>query len=326
MARMGSHAVPRFYSSEPLFGGVAPEVMEASLLRLAAENERYLSELPGQAGCCKDCRTVEFIFLLAEKWHLDHSARYQAVELLERFMIKQVEQVCKSPTENMEGTKGGSSWSSLKEQIYDTFVLRLVSCIQLASKLSLHYNIVNSNTALKFLQSLKYSYTKQELLESELAVLETLQFQINVSTPLAYIELLLEVLGHNGCLLPAKPLHQMCVQLLDFLYLEREAIYNTLLKTAIENSTPSELQDWNHQHKRFRTKSRALEAGCGAFKLHYGHHFTKHLRIFVCGTETRPWQHHAKAAAEEIKLQKMESIHPSSATPRRAPQTVGLFF
>lgn len=56
-------------------------------------------------------------------------------------MIKQVEQVCKSPTENMEGTKGGSSRSSLKEQIYDTFVLRLVSCIQLASKLSLHYNV-----------------------------------------------------------------------------------------------------------------------------------------------------------------------------------------
>lgn len=120
MARMGSQAVPRFYSSEPLFGGVAPEVMEASLLRLAAENEQYLSELPGQAGCCKESRTVgeaprgwssplmscirlnsmtlthsvscflffffpsEFIFLLAEKWHLDHSARYQAVELLER--------------------------------------------------------------------------------------------------------------------------------------------------------------------------------------------------------------------------------------------------
>uniref|UniRef100_A0A8B9C798 Cyclin N-terminal domain containing 1 n=1 Tax=Anser brachyrhynchus TaxID=132585 RepID=A0A8B9C798_9AVES len=244
MARMGSRAqaVSRFYSSEPLFGEVAPEVMEASLIHLATENERYLSELPGQAGCCKESRTVEFVFLLAEKWHLDHSARYQAVELLERFMIKQVEQICKSPSENVESTKGGSSRSSLKEQLYATFVLRLVSCIQLASKLSLHYNIVTSDTALKFLQSLKYSYTKQELLESELAVLETLQFQINVSTPLAYIELLLEVLGHNGCLLPAKPLHQMCVQLLDFLYLKREAIYDTLLKTAIENSTPSELQ------------------------------------------------------------------------------------
>ncbi|XP_009987220.1 PREDICTED: cyclin N-terminal domain-containing protein 1, partial [Tauraco erythrolophus] len=187
---------------------------------------------------------AEFVFLLAEKWHLDQSTKYQAVELLERFMIKQVEQTCKSARENVKSHEQGqgSSRSPLADQICDTFVLRLVSCIQLASKLSLHYNIVNNDTALKFLQSLKYSYTKQELLESELAVLKTLHFQINVSTPLAYVELLLEVLGHNGCLLPAEPLHQMCMQLLDFSYLTRDTIYDTLLKIAIENSTPSKLQ------------------------------------------------------------------------------------
>lgn len=56
---------------------------------------------------------------------------------------------------------------------------------------------VTSDTALKFLQSLKYSYTKQDLLESELAVLNTLHFHINVSSPLAYVELLLEVLGES---------------------------------------------------------------------------------------------------------------------------------
>ncbi|NXU80314.1 CNTD1 protein, partial [Oreotrochilus melanogaster] len=186
----------------------------------------------------------EFIFLLSEKWHLDLSARYQAVELLERFMIKQVEQICNSSREKVKSCEGGggSSWSSQEDQIYETFVLRLVSCVQLASKLSLHYNIVNSDMALKFLQSLKYSYTKQELLESELLVLKTLHFQINVSTPLAYVELLLEVLGHNGCLLPAEPLHQVCVQLLDFSYLTRDSIYDTLLKMAIENSTPNKLQ------------------------------------------------------------------------------------
>ncbi|NXL46413.1 CNTD1 protein, partial [Podilymbus podiceps] len=209
-------------------------------IRLATENEQYLSELSDQAGRFKEMRIVEFIFLLSEKWHLNQLARYQAVELLERFMIKQVEQICKSSRENIKGR--GSSWNSLKDEIHNTFVLRLVSCIQIASKLSLHYNIVNSDTALKFLQSLKYSYTKQELLESELAVLKTLHFQINTSTPLAYVELLLEILGHNSCLLPAKPLHQMCMELLDFSYLTRDAIYNTLLEIAIENSTPSKLQ------------------------------------------------------------------------------------
>ncbi|NXL82935.1 CNTD1 protein, partial [Alectura lathami] len=211
-------------------------------IRLATENEQRLSELPAHAGCFKKPRTVEFIFLLSEKWHLDQPVRYQAVEIFDRFMIKRVEQICKASRENIKSSEQGQSRSALKDQIRDTFVLRLVSCIQLASKLSLHYNIVNSDTALKFLKSLNYSYTKQELLESELAVLETLQFQVNVSTPLTYIELLLEVLGHNGCSLPAKPSYQMCVQLLDYFYLKRDTIYDTLLKTAIENSTPNKLQ------------------------------------------------------------------------------------
>ncbi|NWR50583.1 CNTD1 protein, partial [Regulus satrapa] len=209
-------------------------------IHLAMENERYLSELPEQAGCFKETRIVEFIFLLSEKWHLDHLTRYQAVELLERFMIKQVEQMCEDIRGGEQGQR--SSWSSVRDQINNTFVLRLVSCVQLASKLSLHYHRVTSDTALTFLQSLKYSYTKQELLESELAVLNTLHFHINVSTPLAYVELLLEVLGYNGCWLPVKPLHQLCVQLLDFCYLTRDTIYDTLLKVAIENSTPSKLQ------------------------------------------------------------------------------------
>lgn len=54
--------------------------------------------------------------------------------------------------------------------------------------------------------------------------------------------MVLSLPGYNGCLLPAKPLHQICVQLLDFCYLTRESIYDILLKIAIENSTPSKLQ------------------------------------------------------------------------------------
>ncbi|XP_065555007.1 cyclin N-terminal domain-containing protein 1 isoform X2 [Lathamus discolor] len=206
---MGSEArtASRCRDPGPAFGRVSPDVIEDALIRLATENERHLSELPDGAGCFREARIVEFIFLLAEKLRLDQSARYQAVELLERFMIKQVEQISKSSRKSVKDCErgGGSSCSSLEDQLYNTFVLRLVSCVQLASKLSLHYNV-------------------------------------NVSTPLAYVELLLEVLGYNGCLLPTKPLHQMCVQLLDFSYLARDAIYDTLLKMAIENSTPSKLQ------------------------------------------------------------------------------------
>ena len=57
--------------------------------------------------------------------------------------------------------------------------------------------IVNNSMVLKFLKSLGFSYTKEELLESELAILKALHFQINVPTPSGYVEMLLEVLGKN---------------------------------------------------------------------------------------------------------------------------------
>ncbi|XP_005310143.2 cyclin N-terminal domain-containing protein 1 [Chrysemys picta bellii] len=239
-----AQAVSRFRTPEPVFGVVAPEIIEDTLICLATENEQYLNELSDQAGCFKETQIVEFVFLLCEKWFLDQSARYQAVEIFERFMIKHVEEsynsTKKSRTNNEQGE--GNIWGTSKAQMCDTFVLRLVSCIQLASKLSFHYNIINNNTVLKFLQSLDYSYTKQNLLESELDILKALRFQINVPTPFAYVELLLEVLGHNGCLLPMKQLHKMCMHLLDLTYLMRNIIYDTLLKISIENSTPNELQ------------------------------------------------------------------------------------
>ncbi|XP_025041746.1 cyclin N-terminal domain-containing protein 1 isoform X2 [Pelodiscus sinensis] len=239
-----AQAMSRFCTPEPVFGAVPPEIIEDTLIYLATENEQYLNKLSDQAGCFKETKIVEFVFLLCEKWFLDQSARYQAVEIFERFMIKHVEEIYNSTREsrvtNEQGE--GNTWSTLKAQICDTIVLRLVSCIQLASKLSFHYNIINNNTVLKFLQSIDYSYTKQDLVESELAILKALCFQINVPTPLAYVELLLEVLGYNGCLLPMKQLHKICVHLLDLTYLMRNIIYDTLLKTSIENSTPSELQ------------------------------------------------------------------------------------
>ncbi|XP_019406016.1 PREDICTED: cyclin N-terminal domain-containing protein 1 isoform X3 [Crocodylus porosus] len=246
MAQAGRGRLPCAFGRLPglAFGAAAPELLEAALLRLAADNERRLRELPAAAGCFREPRATELIFLLAEKWRLDLPARYQAAEIFNRFMIKQVQEMYNSTKEPGESSEqeNSHSWNSLKAQMHDTFMLRLASCIQLASKLSFHYSIVNNNTVLKFLQSLDYSFTKQELLESELAVLKGLHFQINVPTPLAYVELLLEVLGHNGCLLSLKQLHEMCVHLLDLTYLMRDVIYNTLLKTSIENSTPNELQ------------------------------------------------------------------------------------
>ncbi|XP_027564358.1 cyclin N-terminal domain-containing protein 1 isoform X3 [Neopelma chrysocephalum] len=308
---------PWGHDPSPVFSGVTPEIIEDTLMHLATENEQYLSELPEHAGSFKDTRIVEFIFLLSEKWRLDQSTRYQAVELLERFMIKQVEQLWESSSGSVKGgAQGqGSSWSSVRDQIVNTFVLRLVSCIQLASKLSLHYSRVTSDTALKFLQSLKYSYTKQELLESELAVLNTLRFHINVSTPLAYVELLLEVLA-AGLLLPVQRDHL------------RHFAEDHHRKLHTQQAAGSQVFDsegrfhalgcWNHQHRHVHPEPWALGAGFGAFELYHWHYSTKHPGVLVRGAEAHPGQHRAQAAPWE--LWKQSSQRQDSAPEIEPPR------
>ncbi|XP_037665726.1 cyclin N-terminal domain-containing protein 1 isoform X2 [Choloepus didactylus] len=226
------------------FGAVATETIEDALLHLAQQNEQAVQEAAGRMGNFRETRIVEFIFLLAEQWCLEKSVSYQAVEILERFMVKQAENICRQATlqlRNNEKTEP-QNWRALKEQLCNKFTLHLVSCVQLASKLSFHYKIISNITVLNFLQALGYLYTKEELLESELDVLKSLNFQINLPTPLAYVEMLLEVLGYNGCLVPATQLHSTCLTLLDLVYLLHEPIYESLLRASIENSTPSQLQ------------------------------------------------------------------------------------
>ncbi|XP_072343398.1 cyclin N-terminal domain-containing protein 1 isoform X3 [Scyliorhinus torazame] len=117
-----------------------------------------------------------------------------------------------------------------------------MSCVQIASKVSFHYQIVDITMALKFLQSLGYSYKREDFLDSELLVLETLSFQVNVPSPFTHTEILLEVMGYNDPSVPVEHLHGIALKVLKFVYLMRNTIYENLLKMAIENSTPSELQ------------------------------------------------------------------------------------
>ncbi|XP_004608863.1 cyclin N-terminal domain-containing protein 1 [Sorex araneus] len=224
------------------FGVVATETIEDALLHLVQQNDRAVQEAAGRMGSFREPRIVEFIFLLSEQWCLEKSVCYQAVEILERFMVKQAENICRQATIQLRNKTETQNWRALKEQLFNKFILRLVSCVQLASKLSFHYKIISNVTVLNFLHALGYLHTKEELLESELDVLKSLNFQINLPTPLAYVELLLEVLGYNGCSVPATQLHATCLTLLDIVYLLHEPIYESLLRASIENSTPSQLQ------------------------------------------------------------------------------------
>ena len=135
---------------------------------------------------------------------------------------------------------------------------------------------MDNNTAVQFLHSMGHSVSKRTLLESELMILKVLDYRLNVPNPLTYVEILLEVLGelstshqpatkrcvvihacdfimqknmlscsvtvHNESSIPVEHLHHLCRHVLQFTYLQKTAIYDSLLMATTRRSSPSNEQ------------------------------------------------------------------------------------
>ncbi|XP_053309780.1 cyclin N-terminal domain-containing protein 1 [Spea bombifrons] len=234
------------FSSAPgtLFGFAPLDIVKDIVLDLVQKNDPVLDNLSGYTGSFRDRKVIELVFLLSEFWCQDSATKYQAVEILDRFMILYIEKLHTSCMEakRIPETLQAKSWSLMKGSLCDNFLLHLVSCIQIASKLCFHCHIINNSMVLQFLQLAGYTYKKDEVVKSELTVLKTLHFQLNVLSPLSYVEILLEVLGHSGCSLSLEHLRDMCLMVLDLVYLVRNPIYEMLLETSMGMPMPSRLQ------------------------------------------------------------------------------------
>ncbi|XP_036397178.1 cyclin N-terminal domain-containing protein 1 [Megalops cyprinoides] len=223
------------------FGEAPFNILREFLTNLNDTNIHNLKNLSAFCGNFKDRRLVECVFLICDELRLDPLAGYQAIEILERFMTKHLEDLFCIPIPADEGQQGNIG-DSVFIKLSKKFSLLVFSCIQLASKLTLHCNVIDNNTALKFLRSMGHSYSKETLLESELLILQTLNFCISFPNPLMYVETLLEVLGYNDVTVPILQLYSLCRHVLQFAYLQRKSLYHSLLVSATDCPSPSEEQ------------------------------------------------------------------------------------
>ncbi|XP_051273221.1 cyclin N-terminal domain-containing protein 1 [Dicentrarchus labrax] len=210
------------------------------LINLNKRNKDNLNDLSKCSGSFKDKRLVEYIFLITRELRLDPLAGYHAIELLQRFMVKHLTDLLTTPPRQGAASESPRSHEdAVFAKLQEKFPLIIFSCVQLASKLSLHSHIIDNNTAVRFLHSVGYSVSKQTVLESELMILKGLEFRLNAPNPLTYVEILLEVLGHNEPSIPVERLYHLCHHVLQFVSLQRTAIFNSLLVMTTQCVSPS---------------------------------------------------------------------------------------
>ena len=230
---------------EPIFNeskhGVSTDLLEDNLKLLASKNDTAVdkSQEDKTEGRFKQGNPVLFLFELCGHFSLRPEVKYWAAELFQRFMLKHITELYQHVEESIK-TESPIRWEDVEGRLKHQIPLRAVSCVQLASKLSSHYGIVSVGRAKNFLTSCGFRYATASIVQSEMRVLKTLDYQVTNPTPVEFTETLLEALGHNSPTIRAKQIHGVALKVLDVFYLCRMDIYSRLKKASKGNSAAIE--------------------------------------------------------------------------------------
>ena len=230
---------------EPIFNeskhGVSTELLEDNLKLLAGKNDTAVdkSKEDETEGCFKQGNPVLFLFELCSHFGLRPEVKYWAAELFHRFMLNHITELYQHVQESSK-TESPIQWEDVEGRLKHQIPLRAVSCVQLASKLSSHYGIVSVGRAKNFLTSCGFRYATASIVQSEMRVLKTLDYQVTNPTPVEFTETLLEALGHNSPDIRAKQIHGVALKVLDVFYLCRIDVYSILKNLSKGNSAAIE--------------------------------------------------------------------------------------
>lgn len=223
---------------EPLFNQHGSSILlQESLQALTHINSQRLSLSVKEDKCYsvfKMGKPVAYFMYMSQHFNLPPDIQYRAIELFHRFMSHHVCELY-NHVEQTQHSQSPINWTTVEERLTHQITLRALSCLQLASKLSLHYKIISLSKVRTFLVKCGFRYATSSLVQSEIRILKTLDYRVHGPTPLDFIEVLLEVLGDKDPSLPIKQFYGVAIKLLDIYYLSRPVIAEKLRKL----STPS---------------------------------------------------------------------------------------
>ena len=221
---------------EPLFNlptNNIPNLLQQSLQSLAKLNDTAVSSYKADKceGIFKTGRPVAYFIYLSNHFNLPADIKYKALQLFQQFMTQHVCELYEH-VQLSQHTASPIKWETVENRLQHQITLRALTCLQLASKLSLHYKVVSISRIRSYLANCGFRYASSSIVQSEIRVLKTLDYRVHGPTPLDYIEVLLEVLGHNVTSLPVKQLYGVSMQLLDMYYLSCTDIISKLRERA----------------------------------------------------------------------------------------------
>ena len=227
---------------------ISHDLLEEILLQLAIKNQERIESCE-YAEYIWSSDVVEFVFNISENMSLKRNVKYVALEIYERFIAEHIVDVRRTHSDLLK-TRKDSRWEMVEERIKEQSVLRIMTSIQLASKLESHYDHVLPPQVSQILEKVGKPYSLNGIFSSELRILKTLNYKVNLTTPALYVELLLYVLYTNDPNIE-EPLYDLTVTILDYVYLHRAQLYNELYNALGEDGNDME-RDFNQNFMKVK--------------------------------------------------------------------------
>lgn len=230
------------------FKHISHEILEELLLELAVKNQKRI-ESCNNVECIWSSDVAEFVFNTCEQLNLKWCVKYLALEIYERFVVEHIIEIRQKYSE-LRKTNMDSNWENIENRIRDQSTLRLMTAIELASKLDSHYQHVLPKQVSAILKKCGKPFSLNGIFSSELRVMKTLKYKINVATPALYLELLLYILYVNNPNID-ESLYESTITVLDFVYLHRSKLYDELYDAVAGPASEIE-KDFNHVFTRIK--------------------------------------------------------------------------
>lgn len=187
---------------------------------------------------------VELIFVTCVYFEQPDEVRYLAVELFDRFIRLHFEDLLKKAwTKNK--TSAQEHWKKVEKKLGTQTSLRMLSCIQVASKFIIQPKVVKPKDIQKYLELEGKNFKLSMIMASEIRVLNTLDFKLHFPTVFTNVGMLLEQIwsSEHAHILP-KDVYQTALLLTDVVYLHHQEIFCKLfyLMTGRWDVIPEEKQ------------------------------------------------------------------------------------
>ncbi|XP_067005020.2 cyclin N-terminal domain-containing protein 1 isoform X2 [Anabrus simplex] len=174
-------------------------------------------------------KMVHSVFTIGNILQQTMDVQFLTIELLDRFLCNNYSSNKRSILKNSEldSEKKRIIWLELKKDMKNTFLLRILSCMQLASKYISNLKVIIPNEIQDSMRSFGYSVSIQEIIKSERLVYKTCKFTVPTS-PLVYIEHLIYMLPPAKIGTNKNMLYTLCAHILGLVYTNHKTIYDSL--------------------------------------------------------------------------------------------------